>query len=201
MVLVLFAAFSFTGCATKMALDANKGSLANLKKPIGIFTLRTQNALKPSYEPEVKQITLVSSTSQDKKTFTSNKPYKRVKNEYVQYLVSVDLAPGEYSVGDVRGNASAFLISGNFKFPINAHFKLTSGINYLGHVTMVNRQRKEGEERSGGLFPLIDQATCGFSNGTFDITVTDEGETDTSDFRLAYPSLKDVTITKAIMQK
>jgi len=40
-VLILFAVLGFSGCATPMALDVNKGSLANLSKPIGIFTLRT----------------------------------------------------------------------------------------------------------------------------------------------------------------
>ena len=201
MVLVFFAAFCFSGCTTKMALDANKGSLAKLNKPIGIFTLRTENAFKPSYEPEVKRITLVSSSSHDKKTFAPNKPHKRAKNEYLEYLVSVDLAPGDYSLGHVQGTASGFLITGGFNFPVNARFNLTSGINYLGHVTMINRERKEGEERSGGLFPLIDQAACGFYSGSFDITVTDRGETDIPDFVRAYPPLKDVNITKSIMQK
>ncbi len=40
-VLILFAVLGFSGCATPMALDVNKGSLANLSKQIGIFTLRT----------------------------------------------------------------------------------------------------------------------------------------------------------------
>lgn len=202
-VLVLFAAFCFSGCAygTRMALNANKGSLANLSKPIGILTLRTENAYKPTYEPEVNRIKFVSSSSHREKTFEPNKPYKQAKNEYLEYLVSVDLEPGDYLLGHVLGRGEGFLVAGHFNFPVNARLNLTSGITYLGHVTMTNRERKEGEERSGGVFPLIDQSVCGFSGGTFDVTVTDRGETDIPDFVRAYPALKDVTITKAIMEK
>jgi len=198
-ILALFTAFGVSGCTTRMALDASKGSYAHLSKPIGIFTLRTENTYKPFFEPEVKIIKVVSN-----KAFGPKKPFKREKNGYLEYLVSVDLAPGAYTLGRVYGQATAgggLLISGNFNFPINARFNLVSGVTYLGHVTMINRQRKEGEERSGGIFPLVDQAVCGFSGGTFDVTVTDRGETDIPDFVRAYPPLKDVNITKAIMQK
>jgi hypothetical protein len=199
--LVLFAAFSFSGCANKMALDANKGNLAKMNKPIAIFTLRTENVYKPSYQPEMRNISFVSSGSQGGKTVVPKKPYKQGKKEYLEYLVSVDLEPGDYKVGLVQGGASSFLVSGNFSFPVNARFNLDSGITYLGRVTMKNRERKEGEDRAGSIFPLIDQSICGFSGGTFDITVADRGETDIPDFVQAYPSLKDVSITKGIMQK
>jgi hypothetical protein len=46
-----------------------------------------------------------------------------------------------------------------------------------------------------------DQAACGFSGGSFDVTVTDRSATDIPDFVGADPLLKDVTITKATMQK
>jgi hypothetical protein len=199
--LALAAQLGLTGCITRMALDATKGSLAKLSKPIGIFTLRTENALKPAYEPEVTLIKVVSSSSQDTKTFGRTKPHKRVKNQYLEYLVSVDLAPGDYSLGNVYGIGEGFLTTGQFKFPINTRFNLTSGVTYLGHVTMINRQHKEGEPRSGAITPLIDQAASGFYAGTFDVTVTDRGETDIPDFMRAYPPLKDIPITKAIMQK
>ena len=48
--------------------------------------------------------------------------------------------------------------SGHFEFPVKGRFELTDGITYLGHVKMVNRQRKQGEERSGGVLPLIDRS-------------------------------------------
>jgi hypothetical protein len=203
LVLVLFAAFCFSGCAygTRMALDANKGNLAKMTKPIGMFTLRTENVFKPSYQPEVNRIRFVSSASQKEKTFQPGKPYKQAKNEFLEYLVSVDLESGDYSLKDIKGTSSGFFVAGTFGFPVNARLKLNNGITYLGHITMTNHERKEGEERSGSVFPLVDNAVCGFSSGTFDVKVSDRGETDIPDFVQAYPALKDVNIAKAIMEK
>jgi hypothetical protein len=199
--LAALAVFVFSGCSHTMVLDANKKSIANVKRPIGIFTLRTENTVKPGYQPEVRSIKFVSNGSQSGKTVVPKRPYKEGKKEYLEYLVSVDLDPGDYSVGQVQGGASSFFISGTFDYPINGRFNLNSGVTYLGHVTMTNRERKESEPRAGSLFPLIDQSVCGFSSGTFDITVTDRGDTDIPDFVQAYPPLKEVNVTKAIMQK
>ncbi len=200
---LVLAGLFLTGCSSiqKMPLEANKVSLAKVNKPIGVFTVRTANAYKPSYDLDVKYIVFSLSGSKDLQIFKPSKPYQQKKNEYLEYLVSVDLNPGDYSLLRINGKGTGFLISGGFSGSVNARFNLVSGITYLGHVTLTNRERKEGEERSGPLFPLIDQAVLGFSGGTLDITVTDRGETDIPDFVRAYPLLKDVKITKTIMQK
>jgi len=199
LMLLLFAVFSFCGCANGMAL-AKKQCLANPAKPIGIFTLRTENTYKPSYQPEVKRVIFRSDPSGGNTTFAAGKPYREGKNEYLEYLISVDLPSAGYSIERIEGVASGFLISGHFEFPIKARFTLDNGVTYLGHVKMINRKRNEGEERAGMVIPMIDQSVCGFSGGTFDITVTDRSEADILDFVRAYPALKDVNITKAIMK-
>jgi hypothetical protein len=233
LVLVSFAAFSFCGCISKMALDRNKGSLAGLSKPIGIFTLDTTNAYKPSYWPHVEAIGCVSSSSHKVKAFQVSKEnflqQASMENyrEGTGYLISVDLDPGDYSLGNIFGTSNQGGLKGVFCFPVNARFTLTNGITYLGHVMMTNRQRtqynqntrvRKGaelmmqsrpiekpsgpiEESSGPLFPLLQQGLSGFSGGTFDVTVTDKGDSDIKEFVSAYPLLKDVNITKAIMQK
>jgi hypothetical protein len=198
--LVLFTVFSFSGCANGMAL-AKKQDCANLAKPIGIFTLRTENAYKPSYQPDVNIVKFKSTASQQKATFKVGNPAREEKNQYFEYLVSVDLEPGEYLFTYVSGIGGAFPIRGSFEFPINASFSLTNGITYLGHVLMINRKRKEGETRSGPVVPLLDQSESGFAGGTFDITVSDQSETDLPDFIRAYPALRDLNITKAILKK
>lgn len=199
--LLLVFLIAFSGCATKMALETNKTNLASLQKPVGIFTVRTANAFKPAYEPELNYVGVESVATQKEMRFVPAKPYKQVENEYLEYLVSVDLEPGDYLFKRVDGRGSSFLISGNFNFPVKARFHLSSGIAYLGHVSLTNRERKEGEEQSGAVIPLIDQAVCGFSSGTFDVLITDRSETDLPDFRRAYPQLNGVEITKAIMEK
>ena len=190
------------GCASahKMTLDANKKSLDKVTNPIGVFTLRTKNAVKPSYQPQVAQIQIVAGGTREANYFVVKEPWSR-DNEYLEYLVSFDLPPGNYSVGNIFGLGEGFLIQGNFNYPVNAQFTLTNGVSYLGQVTMVNRKRVGDEKRSGSIFPLVDQAVTGFGDGTFDITVTDRSESDIPAFVRAYPLLKDVRLTKAIMQK
>jgi hypothetical protein len=192
------------GCASqKMALNSNKGGTVNLSKPIGIFTLRTENKYKPGYQPEVKVLEVVSDGTKKGAKFKPEKPYKAAKKEYYEYLISLDLENGSYRVKNIGGRSGdGFLISGGFHCPLNAQFNLQPGaVSYLGYVTLTNRERKEGEPRSGPMLPLIDQAVCGFSGGTFDITISDRSETDIPAFTEAYPQLKGVTITKAIMQR
>jgi hypothetical protein len=192
------------GCETqKMALDSHKGSIANLPKPIGIFTLRTENAYKPNYQPSVRILQFVPIGSKDDLIFKPNKPYKEQKKEYYEYLVSVDLDAGAYTLREVEGGSGdGFFVSGSFKFPVNAQFTLPPGsVSYLGHITMINRMRKEGEKRSGSVIPLIDQAVCGFSGGTFDVAISDRSEEDIPAFVKAYPSLNDVKINTSMMHK
>jgi hypothetical protein len=200
-VLICLALFGFTGCANQMALDAHKGDFSNLNSPIAIFTLRTENSYKPSYQPQVAIIKVTSKSSKKEKVFGPNKPYKQGKDAFFEYLVSLDLEPGAYSLERIEGEATGLFIDGHFGFPIQAYFDVSSGIVYLGSLKMVNRQRKDGEERSGGVIPLIDQAVSGFSGGTFDLTISDRSETDIPEFIEAYPKLSGIEIVKGIMRK
>ncbi len=186
-----------------MALESTKDTPGKTK-PVGIFTLRMANRYRPGYQPAVKSVEVTSETNRKSTTFKTAKPYRELKNECNEYLVSVELEPGDYVVKHVAGDAvlaGGLLVQGNFNFPANAHFTLPStSIVYLGQVEMVNRERKPGEKRAGSIFLLIDQSITGFSGGTFDVKVSDQSETDIPAFRSAYPSLTGLNIEKAIMR-
>ncbi|MCG3148585.1 MAG: hypothetical protein PCFJNLEI_02030 [Verrucomicrobiae bacterium] len=193
-----------SGCSTPgMALKSHTGSLASPKKPIGLFTLRTENSFKPHYVPEPSKIHILCNQSQKSAVVACDRPYKMVVGEYYEYLISVELERGDYVVGNVQGIAAAprGLGIGRFGFPINTQFTLPNGITYLGHITMTNRERKEGEPRSGPVWPLIDQSASGFHGGTFDVSIIDRADVDIPEFIKAYPALKDVSITKSIMKR
>ena len=188
-----------SGCAgtSPMALKSftDKDDLNDTS--IGMFTLRTANEYKPSFQPSVASVEIVPSGSGKGRKFKVGKPYQRVKNEFYEYLVSVDLNPGTYSVGKVKGRSSMFpLIEASFQFPVDARFELPTH----SLIDMRNRKREKGELRSGKVTPLIDQATAGYSGGTFDVIITDRSAADIPAFLEEYPFLKDLSIETVTMQ-
>lgn len=188
------------GCASQkpMTLETKKGAAAG--KSVGIFTLRTENSWKPAFEPQVRQIKIMPASGKAQ-AFVVAKPHKKQSKGFLEYLVSIDMDPGAYTLDEVNGVATGFLISGHFEFPVNGRFELGNGVTYLGHVSMANRERREGEPRSGGVLPLIDQSVVGFAGGTFDVTISDQSQTDIPDFLRTYPKLQGVNIGKAIMTR
>lgn len=182
----------FSGCATKytMPLDATPPSLDVNKNSIVLFTLHTANKIAESYEPEVKFVT-IENVKGFKKKYKVIRSYDFQENLYYSFLISADLPPGEYRITEVQGIGRSTLILGQFKFNIHLHFTVPeNSIVYLGRIEMINRTRKDGEPRSGGVLPLIDQAASGFAGGTFDVNILDASEKDLSFIKKKYPQLK-----------
>ncbi len=190
----------FSGCASKMALDKKSGVAPGEDKPIGIFTLSTENQYKPSFKPRVEFMRFVSDGTGKSTKFEAGKP-REEPGRVFNYLISIDLEPGGYLFKDLWGEAGDPFMQATFKFPVKKRFTFPGqGVVYLGHVEMINRKRNKGEERSGSVIPLVDQWVSGFGGGTFDISVTDRGDEDIQAFIRKYPSLNGIAIGKAIMQ-
>ena len=184
-----------TGCTSPMALnEARDSGLSLNEESIAIFTVKTANAYKPDYHPDVHNVIL-----DDDETFHVNTEVRKGP-QTGEYLVSVDAKPGKHSINDLLGSSSHGIIFGSFLFPVDATFVLQPNtITYIGHVEIVNRERKDGEPRSGSLFPLIDQAMSGYSGGTYDIAITDRYQTDIQLFANEYSIIQGQPIHKSIM--
>jgi hypothetical protein len=203
-VVCFFSIISFCGCATMnpMALETETGALELTLKSAGLFTLRTSNQFKPPYQPDVKSIEMIPQESDKAVKFKVAKPHNQEKNLFFEYLISVDLSPGIYRIGNITGLSPNFLTIGSFNFPVGASFELSpNAVVYLGHINMVNRKRKEGEKRSGSIIPLIDQAASGYGGGTFDVLISDRSDIDIPIFEQTYPELEQHIIMKNIMKK
>ena len=82
---------------------------------------------------------------------------------------------------------------------MDVEFEIRSNvITYIGQAQMVNRKREEGEPRSGSIFPLVDQSVTGFSDGTFDIEVSDNYLEDIKILKEKYPFIRNIEIKKNI---
>jgi hypothetical protein len=195
---------SFLGCTKiyPMALEQKPEKLDLSTKSLGLFTLKTSNQYKPSYEPDVEFITITSKENKEDVIFQVKKPHKKESKNFLEYLISIDLAPGTYTIGNISGHSNNILTIGAFVFPADADFELPpDSVVYLGHLYMVNRKRNEGEKRSGSIFPLVDQAASGYGGGTFDITIIDRSEEDVPLFEQTYPELEKYIINNSIMTR
>lgn len=201
-VICILVIYMFYGCATMspMALNHQTNALQMTGKSIALFTLRATNQYKPSFRPSVTSVSVSQKGSEEGQKFEVEKPCTET-DEYFEYIISLDLEPGTYSIGDVMGKSMKLpLILASFQFPIDAQFILAPNtIAYLGHVEMVNRERKEGEKRSGSVIPLVDQAVAGYSGGTFDITIIDRSDSDIPMIVNTYPVLQKHTVITALM--
>lgn len=192
------------GCGGQsMALQRQKTSLDTSKKSIALFTLRVSNQFKPTHQAKAFTLFVVPVGDPRKSTeFCLDVSYQRAAEQYYEYLVSIDMEPGAYRIGNVTGAGYDPLVNYTFEFPLGARFDLPpNGVVYLGHVTMTNRERKEGEPPSGSSFSLVSQAVAGYSNGTMDITIVDRADEDLPAFTKAFPVLRGCQIQRAIFRR
>lgn len=201
-----FAALLFvvSGCGPKIStlLDKNLSHKTDAEG-IALMTLKTSNEHKTCCQPEVSVIRVTNLDSEEQIVFNEVKPYDKVKGEYNDYLISFKLTPGPYKVTSFAGVGKAFLVNGNFDYPLDWQFEVEAGkISYLGHMQANNRERGEDEDapRSGPLLPILDQGASGFRGGTFDIAVMDQYEDDIDLFKSTYPKLQALTIEKGLLK-
>ena len=219
----LVVALSGCGGRHRMALEKkHSGQLTLEKKSIALLTLKVTNQFKPRFHPYVESIQcrrqggratrfgplrVRDMTPSEAMDYWANRslesaPGKRPVMLH-EYLVSLDLEPGTYTLGKVEGMSTfPLLVDAKFSFSVDTQFDIPpQSIVYLGHVEMINRKRKKGERRSGPITPLIDQAVAGYSNGTFEVSVTDRSDVDIPVFIRRYPVLTRDSIQTAIMKK
>jgi hypothetical protein len=201
LLLAVLAAFVLSGCSsTKMALNSRKDAAPQPGKGMVLLSLRVENQYKPQYQPTVWWVETQAPGGKPARVWTNRKPFRAEESRFTEQLISLDLPPGHYSLGDVYGVYQGFWVAGRFKYPVGAEFDVLPGsIVYLGHVCMTNREKKEGERASGGVLPLIDQSVTGFSGGTMDIAMSDRAEEDLKLFQTAYPAFQPAQVTKALM--
>ena len=195
-----------TGCGiTKnMPLTQHATQLDTTKEGIAIFKLKISNQHVPAYQPYVRMVNIIKTGEEDGIGFQIYQPYLKVEEQYHEYLVSLQLSPGLYSIEEIAGGSGVFPVAGRYSFPIHAQFQIHQNrVTYIGNIEMVNRERKDDEPRSGGILPLIDQSVTGFSDGTFDVSISDSYDKDTKAFKEQFKLLSNHEIHKdlAILQR
>lgn len=196
-----------SGCATptKMAFQEDSDQVSKTK-PTYLMTATLRNSYRTSFQPKLIIVHVERSIvkgAEDRINFTMDKKAKNESDSAIEgsnYLLRMELDPGEYIIRGLTSMGRSFPINGFYFAPM--HSKLTSaepGVFYLGHVEATVRERKEPEFKAGPSIPLIDQAIAGASTGTFDIEITDQWEKDGPKFQAQFPVLNGVEIQKRIL--
>lgn len=188
-------------CATVNPMAVNKATTTvdTASKSIVLMTVDVSRSDDSRYVPVpyvVKVERAGAQTKSDRHNFTFGKDVATFEADgHPVYMVSMALAPGEYVLGEVTGNASAFPFIGTFNVPLVIPFTVKpNAVAYVGHLTAKLRPRKEGEFRAGPLLPLIDQGVTGLSGGTWDVSIDDGYTHESPRFRTAYKALSNTTI-------
>lgn len=205
---ILCAATILSGCATrtKMALGDDAEKLTETSKPLLLLSVTLRNTYKTSHQPRLLVVNVEkpeAKDASDRLNFTMDEKASIESDRSESgnnYLLRLELNPGTYKIVGLISTSKAFLINGVFFTPLHSDVVVNKpGVFYLGHVSATVRERIGEEFKAGPSIPLLDQAVVGASGGTFDVSVSDEFETDEALFRSRFPALKGVVINKAVL--
>jgi hypothetical protein len=199
-ILILFV----SGCATTKP-QTQSSNLA--QESIAFMTLKVSNQFKPNYQPFVDFMTVLKDNG-GRLTFTVDKPYNKIENQFNEYLIIINLSAGSYKIGCMHGQSRQIIFGskqsnnplGYFYAPIFSDFELKqNNVVYLGHIeATVNERKNKGDAKAGPPTPVLDQITTGFLLGTFDIKIMDNFDEDVAIFKQKY-SLPNSSVEKTIL--
>jgi hypothetical protein len=198
------------GCGHDMALHSGAAAVDTHTKSIVIFTLVVRNDMEPAFGVaptyvRVKSIRSGTTSFQLAGDWAGHGTDRWAKwTGTSEFPISLGLEPGQYKIDRVKGFGANEVLRWYVDFPCNFPLDLTfdvpaGSVVYLGHVVMINRERIVNEDRAGPIIPFIGQSVSGYSRGSMDVSVTDQSADDIPRFLEKYPSLKGLTIKKAII--
>jgi len=201
-------AFLFSGCATEkgMAVLDNPTTVSQSKKPIYLMSVTLRNNFVTAYQPRLAAVRLERKYPSGNTSIVLIQPDLQARSESnspatgCSYLLRMELDPGDYTLLGLSCLGQSMYVNGVFFVPIQAKLlPSTPGVFYLGHIEANVRERKKNEFRAGPLLPVQDQAVTGASGGTFDVTITDQWETDSAKFQTKFPALTGINTKKDVL--
>ncbi len=203
-------ALFFAGCASPRGMATLDDAASGPKptKNVYLLTVTLRNTHTPAYQPKLNAVKIAKITGPENyKTlnFEADLVSRSESNRAEigsNYLLRLEMEPGEYVIMGLTSWGQAMIMTGDFFTPLGIHLTVpasTPGIRYLGHIDAVVRARKDNEFRACTTLPTHEQRLTGAYNGTFDVAITDQWDTDSVKYKTKFPALKDAKVTKAIL--
>lgn len=183
-----------SSCATRQVLINPTDRIDPGKESVVLMTLKVSNKVKPQYQQTLGM------TVFDGKGYKSSKPTLSAANDFNEYIVSMKVPSGSRALQVfVVGYSVPLLINAQSSIPINRSVNVEPGhVYYLGQVDAVLRKRQDSEQRAA-LFPLVDAAVVGYSQGTWDVTIRDNYPKDMELIKSRFPAVQGVKVDKQIL--
>lgn len=201
-----FALMFFSGCASvaKMPLNKDTAVLDLSKKSVLVARLKIKNENHPSHQPKLLAVFMNQTVAgkDEQFSFTSPTMVSDQGEQGIDYLISMDVEPGKATLNMARFLRQIPLLlmamaDLPFKFEVDVP---ANKVVYLGNIeaTIVARAN-DTQPRAGSVLPLIDQAVAGFSNGTFQLKISDQFDSDSQEMQKQFPALAGKTIDKQVL--
>ncbi len=192
----------FTGCGTLNVDDAAK-SPALKGDAIAVFVLRTENHFKPwNPEAEILYVDEGVGNKGDESRYLFDFPQLESKNSFAEYVVSMRLRPGRYTLDELDTSVSIpFVGAGRGTIPLQETFNVAAGhYYYLGRISAHLREiTSKSDLPAGGVIPIIPQKVSGCADGTFDVAIEDKYAEDASLVARSYPAMRGVKLEKMLL--
>lgn len=188
------------GCGHHAALVKGQQSIDLSSRSVALLSVTVSNQNKPEYQP-FPYIVYLEGTDPDAFVLDEEAPHRSQPGQSNEYLMNFDAKPGSIKLDKIWFDYHGTFLGARASIPMNMALDIKPGaVNYLGHIHVLIRAKKSDDEDSAGpTLPLINQATAGFSNGTYEVTVEDRFDEDMKWFMAEYPALRTARIEKSLL--
>jgi hypothetical protein len=202
--LVLLASMAgISGCATTMPLQPGGRAPDLEKSTVFVARVKIRNDNRKEKQPELINL-VIGVGNAPTQPFGKPTLIRNDKEGGKDYFASFEAPVGpKVTVESVGFMYHGFLVTAFAVAPIQVTLEVPQKkLVYLGRLdaVIVPREGNEDKPRAGAVLPLIDQAVAGFSNGSWDLKVTDDLDADMAALKEQYPFIANLPVEKAILQ-
>jgi len=181
-------------CASNQVLRSSTDRLEPGKDAVVLMTLKVSNKVKPTFQQNLAGVVLGG------KVYRAPKPIHSVAKDYNEYILSMRVAGGSRTLKSFTVVCGIpIIIQASSSIPMNTTANVEAGhVYYLGQVEADMNPLKEGEQRAA-IFPLVDAAVVGYSQGSWGVTIRDNYQQDMALIQSNFPAVQGVKVDKQIL--
>jgi hypothetical protein len=196
-----------TGCATvaKMPLQVAGRNPDLSKNGLLVARVHVRNENHPTQQPELFCWFATKTIAGKEEAFSFTEPTLLADEaeKGKDYFASMSFEPGPIRLDSVLFRRYVpLLMSAMASAPVNATVQVTGGkVTYLGRIeAVIVPKTSDAQPAAGSVIPLIDQSVAGFSNGTWQLKVTDGFDEDVAALKRKHKFLASKEFVKSLLE-